>query len=70
VAKGKRPGALLHSRGNMDKDKDKDKDKNKNKDPARSATKHRQEYTPDFKREAVNLLETGGKSVPQVARDL
>ncbi|MDB5081644.1 MAG: Transposase [Chloroflexi bacterium] len=40
------------------------------KDAARSATKHRQEYTPDFKREAVNLVETSGKSVPQVARDL
>jgi transposase-like protein len=58
VEKGKSPDALLHSRGNIDKD------------PARSANKHRQEYTPDFKREAVNLLETGGKSVPQVARDL
>lgn len=40
------------------------------KDNARSSNKHRQEYTQDFKREAVNLVETSGKSVPQVARDL
>jgi transposase len=40
------------------------------KNNANSSSKHRQEYTPDFKREAVNLLETSGKSVPQIARDL
>jgi transposase len=40
------------------------------KDNANSSNKHRQEYTQDFKREAVNLVETSGKSVPQVARDL
>ena len=40
------------------------------KEPTKSSNKHRQEYTPDFKREAVNLVETSGKSVPQVAKDL
>ena len=32
--------------------------------------KHQRKYTPEFKREAVNLVETSGKSVPQIARDL
>ena len=27
-------------------------------------------FTPEFKREAVNLVETSGKSLAQVARDL
>ena len=27
-------------------------------------------FTPEFKREALNLLETSGKSLAQVARDL
>jgi transposase len=40
------------------------------KDNAKSSNKLRQECTQDFKREAVNLVETSGKSVPQVARDL
>ena len=40
------------------------------KDNAKSLNKHRQEYTQDFKREAVNLVETSGKSVPHLARDL
>jgi transposase len=39
------------------------------KDNAKCSNKHRQEYTQDFKREALNLVETSGKSVPQVARD-
>jgi transposase InsO family protein len=47
-----------------------DKDKDKDKDPTKSSNKHRQEYTPNFKREAVNLVETSGKSVSQIARDL
>jgi transposase-like protein len=40
------------------------------KDNAKSSNKHRQECTPDFKREAVNLVETSSKSVPQIAKDL
>ena len=40
------------------------------KDNAKSSNKHRQEYTPDIKREAINLVETSAKNVPQVARDL
>jgi transposase len=40
------------------------------KNNANSSSKHRQEYTPDFKREAVYLVETSGKSVPQIAKDL
>ena len=40
------------------------------KDTTKGSNKFRQEYSPEFKREAVNLVETSGKSVPQVARDL
>jgi|SRR5215210_232899 len=40
------------------------------KDSAKSTNRLRQEYTPEFKREAVNLVETSTKSVPQVAKDL
>ncbi len=40
------------------------------KDNAKSSNKHRQEYTPEFKRDAVNLVESSTKSVPQIAKDL
>ncbi len=40
------------------------------KDNAKSSNKPRQEYSPEFKREAVNVVETSGKSVTQIARDL
>lgn len=40
------------------------------KENAKSSNRLRQEYRPDYKREAVNLVETSGKSVPQIAKDL
>jgi transposase len=32
--------------------------------------KNRRQYTPEFKREALRLLETSGKSATQIERDL
>jgi transposase len=32
--------------------------------------KQLRKYSPEFKREAVNLVESSGKSVPQIAKDL
>lgn len=40
------------------------------RDNTKSSIKHRQEYTAEFKRDAVNLVETSTKSVPQIAKDL
>jgi transposase len=32
--------------------------------------KQLRKYSPEFKREAVNLVESSGKSVPQIAKEL
>ncbi len=58
MEKGKSRDAILHLGGNAEKDS------------VKSSNRLRQEYTPDLKRVAVNLVETSGKSVPRVANDL
>ncbi len=40
------------------------------KQPPNQNGKPRREFTPEFKREAVNLVESGGKGVTQIAKDL
>ena len=38
--------------------------------PTKTNKRKRRIYTPEFKAEVINLIETSGKSIAQVAREL
>jgi transposase-like protein len=38
--------------------------------PSKTKKRKRRIYTPEFKAEVINLIETSGKSIAQVAREL